>query len=57
MALEAHLQALQKKHQELEDAITAALSAPSVDDLRIADLKKKKLFLKDEISKVAVQVG
>lgn len=57
MAMKAHLDALKKKHQELEDEISAALNAPSTDDLLIADLKKKKLHLKDEIEEAAMKVG
>lgn len=54
MALEAHLAELKKKHGELERALEDAMQHPSVDDLEIADLKRRKLALKDEIERLRV---
>lgn len=55
MTISARLEALEKKHEELEIEISGARAAPSTDDLHIVDLKRKKLHLKDEIEKIRVQ--
>jgi hypothetical protein len=52
MAIQAHLAELEKKHQALEDELAEALAHPSMDDLRIAELKRRKLQVKDEISRL-----
>lgn len=52
MTTSARVEALEKKHEALEAEIKTASLAPSVDDLVIADLKRKKLLLKDEIEKL-----
>jgi len=53
MSMSSHLQELQKKHQHLSDAVEAAQRAHGTDDLAIADLKKQKLKLKEEISRLS----
>jgi hypothetical protein len=52
MAIEAHLAELEKRHQALEQEISEALTHPSADDLQIAELKRKKLLVKDEIARL-----
>lgn len=52
MSLTSHIEELKKKHQTLAEAVEAAQRAPSVDDLRITDLKKQKLRLKEEITRL-----
>jgi hypothetical protein len=52
MPLENHLTELQRKHQSLEREIQDALAHPSTDDLKLAELKRRKLLLKDEIAKL-----
>lgn len=52
MSLQTHLSELERKHQALEDAIHSKLSSPSADDLELAEMKRKKLQLKDEINRV-----
>ncbi len=52
MAIEAHLAELEKRHQALEQEITEALTHPSADDLKIVELKRKKLLVKDEIARL-----
>ena len=49
MSLESHLVELQKRHSDLEQQIDQAMSSPSIDDVEIAELKRRKLALKDEI--------
>ena len=49
MALESHLAELVKKHGEIERQLDEAMQHPSVDDIEITRLKRRKLALKDEI--------
>ena len=49
MSMQSHLAELQKRHQALEDEINDCLTHPAVDDLKIVELKRRKLLVKDEI--------
>lgn len=53
MALNAHLETLKRKHQEMSDAVDAAQRAPGIDDLEVATMKKEKLRLKQEIHRLS----
>ena len=52
MAIESHLAELEKKHQALEQEISEALTHPSTDDLKVRELKRRKLYVKDEIARL-----
>jgi hypothetical protein len=52
MSLAGHLEELQRKHGDIEREIDEAMTHPSVDDLEIVTLKRRKLALKDEIEKL-----
>ena len=52
MTQQSHLAALERKHQALERKIQDAVSHPGTDDLKLAELKRRKLQLKDEIEKL-----
>lgn len=52
MPVQNHLTELERKHQALEREIQDALAHPSTDDLRLAELKRRKLQLKDEIARL-----
>ena len=52
MSMQSHLAELEKRHQALEQEINDAVLHPSTDDLRIAELKRKKLLVKDEITRL-----
>ena len=52
MAIEAHLAELQRRHRALEAEINEARAHPSVDDLQIVALKRRKLLVKDEIARL-----
>jgi len=56
MAIESHLAELEKRHQALEQEISEALTHPSSDDIQIAELKRKKLHVKDEIARLRQEV-
>lgn len=50
------LEQLKIEHRDLDDAITALRGQPTVDQLQIARLKKKKLILKDRIMRLEDQL-
>ena len=52
MSMQSHLAELEKKHQALEQEIVECLTHPAVDDLKIVELKRKKLQVKDEIERL-----
>ncbi len=52
MAIESHLAELEKRHEALKHAISEALNHPSADDLEIVKLKRRKLLVKDEITRL-----
>ena len=52
MSVESHVQELRRKHQSLSNAIEAAARSPGVDDLSISQMKKEKLRLKEEITRL-----
>ncbi len=49
MALEARLRELDSRHRKLDRTIERELTHPASDDIRIAELKRQKLRLKEEI--------
>lgn len=53
MNLEEQIEALKTKHQALEIAIDEENNRPHPDDVTIADLKKQKLRIKDEIAEMS----
>ena len=55
MSVASHLAELNRKHGEIEREIDEALMHPSADDLQITALKRRKLALKDEITKLQSQ--
>jgi hypothetical protein len=55
MAIESHLAELERRHQALEQEISEAMAHPSIDGLKIAELKRKKLYVKDEIARLRQQ--
>jgi hypothetical protein len=52
MSIQSHLAELERKHQALEDELNDAMAHPSIDDLTIAELKRRKLHVKDEIERL-----
>lgn len=53
MSLSSHLQELKRKHQSLSEAVEAAQRAPGMDGLHVAEMKKQKLRLKEEITRLS----
>jgi hypothetical protein len=54
MSIEAHLAELERRHRALEAQISEARAHPSIDDLEIVELKRRKLLVKDEIARLQV---
>jgi hypothetical protein len=54
MTIQAHLAELERKHRALENEIAEAMTHPSTDDLKLAELKRRKLLVKDEIQRIRV---
>jgi hypothetical protein len=50
--MQSHLAELEKRHRMLEDEINEMLAHPGTDDLKIIELKRRKLQVKDEISRL-----
>ena len=53
MSLNGHLEELRRKHQALSEAVEAAQRAPATDHLEVARMKKQKLHLKEEITRLS----
>ena len=53
MNLNSRIAELQRKHMSLAQAVEVAQKFPAADHLRVAELKKKKLLLKEKISRLS----
>ena len=54
--LKVQLEAVRREHRALDDEIAALATDPRADRLRMTRLKKKKLYLKDRISRLEDQL-
>ena len=52
MSMQEHIVELKAQHRELEQEIADALEHLSTDDTKIAELKRRKLQVKDEIARM-----
>lgn len=52
MTVASHIAELKRKHDHLSMAVEQAQRAPATDDLQIADMKKQKLRIKEQISRL-----
>ncbi|MEM1039662.1 MAG: DUF465 domain-containing protein [Pseudomonadota bacterium] len=52
MTIQSRIETLQHKHGELEQELNLLAQAPSVSDLHLSDVKRRKLELKDEINRL-----
>ncbi|MEW7981140.1 MAG: YdcH family protein [gamma proteobacterium symbiont of Phacoides pectinatus] len=50
--MQSRLITLREEHRDLDDAILRLSSGPSINELQLRRLKKRKLFLKDAISRI-----
>ncbi|WP_375254270.1 DUF465 domain-containing protein [Yoonia sp.] len=53
MSLSSHLEQLKKKHQHLSEHVESMQRSPATDDIELAKLKKQKLMLKEEITRLS----
>ncbi|OYW60329.1 MAG: DUF465 domain-containing protein [Azorhizobium sp. 35-67-5] len=56
MTVQSHLQELKRKHAALETEISRELASPGSDPLRLVELKRRKLALKEQITKLHADV-
>ncbi len=54
MSMEARIRELSERHKRLEAAIADERKYPAGDDVRLHELKRKKLKIKDELSQLRV---
>lgn len=54
MTTEGHIAALERRHQELDRQIQSEMQNRQIDDLMVSALKRKKLEVKDEITRYNV---
>lgn len=52
MSMHNHLAELERRHKALERELETEKLHLSTDDLRLVELKRKKLLLKDQIEKL-----
>ena len=57
MSLQSHLAELERRHQAIERELNAARIHPAIDELRLRELKRKKLQLKDEMERLRTPTG
>ncbi len=55
MSMSSHLSELRKKHQALSEIIEEEQRQPACDDLNLKQLKLKKLYIKEEIERLAAR--
>lgn len=53
MSVTAHLEELKKKHQRLSEQVDLAQRSPAADQIEVAAMKKLKLKLKEEITRLS----
>lgn len=53
MSLSSHLAELKKKHEHLSIEVEEAQRHPGADTLELANLKKQKLKIKEEIARLS----
>ncbi len=56
MALDARIRELGSRHQSLEQAIQDEMRRPYADELRLRELKRQKLRLKEQIQSLREQM-
>ena len=55
MTIEAHIETLEKKHGVLDAQLHTEMLHPSTHDTEIAELKRQKLRVKDQIERLKGQ--
>ena len=55
MAIDGRIRELGSRHQNLERTIEQEMRSPSADPLQIAELKRRKLRLKEQLESLRTQ--
>lgn len=53
MSMTSHLQELRRKHESLSTQVELEQRSPASDDLKIAAMKRQKMRLKEEMSRMS----
>jgi hypothetical protein len=53
MTVTSHIAELKRKHESLSEKVERAQRSPGIDGLQIAELKKQKMKLKEEIGRLS----
>ncbi|HIC67107.1 MAG: YdcH family protein [Paracoccus sp. (in: a-proteobacteria)] len=53
MSVTSHVEELRRKHQNLSDAVERAQKSPGSSDLEITAMKREKLRIKEEITRLS----
>lgn len=57
MTTEGHIAALERRHRELDKQIEQEQQSISHDDLRLSTLKRRKLEVKDELTRMRSEIA
>ncbi len=57
MALDAHIQSLEQKHQQLKEKLAEMTASPSTSSLDVSKVKRQKLLIKDEIQRLRAEAA
>jgi hypothetical protein len=57
MSIQAHRTELERRHRALQQEIYKSQKHHSCDDLKIAELKRRKLLVKDEIARLPQDIS
>ena len=57
MSMQSHLAELERRHQALEDEISECLTHRMVDDLKIVELKRRKLQVRTRSTAASKRPG
>ena len=57
MSIQTHLAALERRHLALQQEISGEQTRSSWDELKLAELKRRKLIVKDEIACLRQDAG
>ena len=56
MTLDSRLDHLGRRHESLQSQIDAELKHPAFDDVKLHDLKRRKLAIKDEMQSLQTRL-
>lgn len=57
MTVQNHIAELERRREVLKKEIEAEFNHPASDDQKVADLKRRKLQIKDEIAKLKREIA